>query len=43
LADGDMDSPKMKRLMAICFLIAGTAALGYYGFKAKKAATKKPD
>ena len=43
LADGDMANPHVKRLMAIIFLGAGAAALGYYGYKARKAVTKKPD
>ncbi len=43
IADGDMSSPRIKRLIAICFLGVGAAALAYYGYKAKKALNKKPD
>jgi Flp pilus assembly pilin Flp len=43
IADGDMDSPRIKRIMAICFLGAGAGALGYYAYRARKALNKKPD
>jgi len=38
-----MANPHVKRLFAIGFLAMGAAALGYYGYKARKAVNKKPD
>lgn len=40
LADGDLEAPKIKRLMAMSFLLAGGLALGFYAYKAKKALKK---
>jgi hypothetical protein len=40
LADGDLESPKIKRLMAMSFFLAGSLALGFYAYKAKKALKK---